>query len=89
VGSSVTVGLLLQIFPDSDNEITSKIGEYLMKLRRTKMVPIFGPPCRGKKIQKLECGLMPKVMAALPNIGGDLCTTPQSLADAHYYRDVQ
>jgi len=27
---------------------------------------------------------MPKVMAALPNIGGALCSTPQSLADAHY-----
>ena len=25
-------------------------------------------------------------MAALPNIGGALCSTPQSLADAHYYR---
>jgi len=24
------------------------------------------------------------VMAALPNIGGTLCSTPQSLADAHY-----
>jgi len=29
---------------------------------------------------------MPNVMAALPNIhvGGALCSTPQSLADAHY-----
>ena len=29
---------------------------------------------------------MPNVMAALPNIGGTgaLCSTPQSLADAHY-----
>jgi len=27
---------------------------------------------------------MPNVMAALPNIGGALCPTPQSLADAHY-----
>jgi len=26
---------------------------------------------------------MPSVMAALPNIGGSLCSTPQSLADAH------
>jgi len=26
---------------------------------------------------------MPNVMAALPNIGGALCSTPQSLADAH------
>jgi len=27
---------------------------------------------------------MLNVMAALPNIGGALCSTPQSLADAHY-----
>jgi len=35
-------------------------------------------------LYKLECGPMPNVMAALPNIGGTLCSTPQSLADAHY-----
>jgi len=29
------------------------------------------------------------VMAALPNISGALCSTPQSLADAHYYSAVQ
>jgi len=28
---------------------------------------------------------MPNVMVALPNIGGALCSTPQSLAYAHYY----
>ena len=28
---------------------------------------------------------MPNVMVALPNIGGALCSTPQSLADDHYY----
>ena len=28
---------------------------------------------------------MPNVMVALPNIGCALCSTPQSLADAHYY----
>jgi len=27
---------------------------------------------------------MRNVMAALPNVGGALCSTPQSLADAHY-----
>ena len=29
---------------------------------------------------------MPNVMAALPNIGGALCSTPQSLTDAQYCR---
>jgi len=33
--------------------------------------------------QQLECGPMPNMMAALPNIGGALCSTTQSLADAH------
>ena len=32
---------------------------------------------------------MPNVMAALPNTGGALCSTPQSLANAHYYSAVQ
>jgi len=31
---------------------------------------------------ELECGPVPNVMAALPNIGGALCSVPQSLADA-------
>jgi len=26
---------------------------------------------------------VPNVMAALPNIGGAICSTPQSLADTH------
>jgi len=33
---------------------------------------------------KIECGPMPNVMAALPNIDGALCSTPLSLADAQY-----
>jgi len=37
-----------------------------------------------EKRNKLECGPMPNLMVALPNIGGALCSTPQSLADAHY-----
>jgi len=31
---------------------------------------------------------MPNVMAILPNIGGAVCSTPQSLADAHYWSAV-
>jgi len=27
---------------------------------------------------------VPNVVAALPNIGGAVCSTPQRLADAHY-----
>ena len=32
---------------------------------------------------------MPNVMVALPNIGVALCSTPQSLADAHYFTAMQ
>ena len=32
---------------------------------------------------------MPNVMAALPNKGGVLCSTPQSLADTQYWSAVQ
>ena len=32
---------------------------------------------------------MPNVITALSNIGGALCSTPQSLADAHYQSAVQ
>ena len=39
-----------------------------------------------KKKKKLECGPMPKVMAALPNIGGARCPTLQSLADVERRR---
>jgi len=38
---------------------------------------------------QLECGPMTNVMVALPKIGGALCSTPQSLADAHYLTAVQ
>jgi len=39
--------------------------------------------CKNSYI--LECGPMPDVMAALPNVGGALCSTQQRLDDAHYY----
>jgi len=32
---------------------------------------------------------MPNVMVALSNIGGVLCSMPQSLADAHYLTAMQ
>jgi len=40
--------------------------------------------CTIKTKPKLECGPMPNLMVALRNTGGALCSTPQSLADAHY-----
>jgi len=43
----------------------------------------------GEELEELECGPMPNVMAALPNTGGALCSTPQILADAQYWSAVQ
>ena len=40
-------------------------------------------PTINRNVQQ-ECGPMPNLMVALPNIGGALCSMPQSLADAHY-----
>ena len=42
-----------------------------------------------KNIFQLECGPMPNVMTALPNIGGAICSTPKSLANAQYSSAVQ
>jgi len=39
---------------------------------------------KNRKIMKLEYAPMSNVMATLQNIGGALCSTPQSLAVAHY-----
>jgi len=49
-------------------------------MQHTGWVKKYAPPFYSK----LECGPMPNLMVALPNIGGALCSTPQSLADAHY-----
>ena len=42
-----------------------------------------------RTLEKLECGPMPNAMTALSNIGGALCSTPQRLANAHYWSAVQ
>jgi len=49
---------------------------------------VAGYASYSKEYVKLECGPMPNVMAALPNIVGALCPTPQSLADAQYWSAV-
>jgi len=44
---------------------------------------------REQTLIELEYGPVPIVMAALPNTGGALCSTLQSLADAHYWSAMQ
>jgi len=41
-----------------------------------------------QNLTQLDCGPMPNVMAGLPNIGGAICSTPQRLADTHYWSAV-
>ena len=43
-----------------------------------------GQQANSAQLCKLECGPMPNLMVALPNVAGALCSTPQSLADAYY-----
>jgi len=60
--------------------------------RISKTVSTKSLMCQIQKwsiIVQLECGQMPNVMVALPNTGGALCSTPQSLADAHNWSAVQ
>jgi len=38
---------------------------------------------KKKKEKVLKCGPMPNLMPTLPNTRGAVCSTPQSLADAH------
>jgi len=70
-----------------------------LKLQKTKILPEKAVAEKASRVKngwemhgikyaiqnyyQLECGSIPNVMAALPNIGGALCSTPQSLADAH------
>jgi len=41
-----------------------------------EIIPVPIKRGKNKKNVKVECGPMPNVMAALPNIGGALCSTP-------------
>jgi len=62
-----------------------------MVLRWRFLMTFSGPAFPASRVQQvsdlhykftLECGTMANVMVALPNIGGALCSTPQSLAVA-------
>jgi len=43
---------------------------------------------KRRRKKELECGPMPNLMVALPNIGGALCSTPQSLLLARHAKDI-
>jgi len=75
------IGLLQIWWRVSNIERILKIGQYLAQLQQ-KWCAVS--TC-SVEINQLECGPMPNVMVALPNIGGVLCSTPQSLADTHYW----
>jgi len=61
---------------------------FVSKLRVLELVSVQAT-IRSTIQTKLQCGPMSNVMAAMPNIGGALCSTPKSLADAQYWNAVQ
>jgi len=61
-------------------EVINKSVEVRVTVRRN----YNGKITTCNNITLLECGPMPNVMVAVPNTGGALCSTPQSLADPHY-----
>ena len=65
--------------------IDSIIAQYMQNgMQVTQEWSEYSLTTNSMKFMQLECGPMPNLMVALPNIGGALCSTPQSLADAHY-----
>ena len=69
--------------PRTDTQTDTQTRVTTIILRRLRLTQNAINPIQ------LECGTMPNVMAVLPNMGGALCSTPQSLADAHYQSAVQ
>jgi len=74
-----TAGNFTKMLSDFQNFTARLISKYVVKVKDHTF----------QTIKKLECGPMPNVMAALPIISSALCSTPQSLADAHYQSAVQ
>ena len=67
------------------NEEREYIQQTIMATNEFVLASYFNPRNLYTVRHKiLECGPMANVMVALPNTGGALCSTPQSLADAHY-----
>ena len=67
---------------------TNTLTNWQTNRRGWKHTPRFATLRRWvirKKLKPTRMWANANVMAALPNIGGALCSTPQSLADAHYY----
>ena len=69
-----TAGILDRPYSYADDFLHKYFSKFLKHVYTT---------VKGNILQ-LECGPMPNLMVALPNIGGALCSTPQSMADAHY-----
>ena len=67
----------------------SPVIESANKIFVTIKIDNLYSPYKVAKEEKIKCRPMSNVMAALPNIGGALCSTPQSLADAQYWSAVQ
>jgi len=71
------------------NVIISALCEHHAQLNPQIVAYGIIHPVYNNTYIKPECGPMPNLMVALPNIGGTLCSTPQSLANTHYLIAVQ
>jgi len=85
--SSRSNGSRLRAYDEPTSALTHSTQRSFTVLNRPASLQLLhaetGP---RKNLWELECGPMPSVMAALPNIGGALYSTPQTLADAHCWR---
>jgi len=81
----------LPTFPENFMQTRSEVffAKVLTDKQTTTEVIMYKLHHCVKMIVKLERGPMPNVMTALPSMGGALCSTPQSLADAHYHSAMQ
>jgi len=66
----------------TDNHTTQFLTGWMLLLPPNDSVKALKASAQEHNV--LECGPMPNLMVALLNVGGALCSTPQSLADAHY-----
>jgi len=79
----VNFGSVFVIYAIEDRH-TDKRTEIHIAHRNTLQATGAKQEFGSKRKKKLECGPMPNLMVALPNMGGALCSAPQSLTDAHY-----
>jgi len=79
----------LKLMTSSHNVSHDLLQPIMHIVSRVAVAKLLGVHLRHDiNLSQVECGPMPNVMVALPNIGGALCSTPQSLAVQSLYNYV-